>query len=890
MGGAPTGTVTFLFTDVVGSTAAWESHPQQMAEALLLHDEIVRTTIDAHGGHVFATGGDGFAVAFQRADDAVAAAVAAQRSLRSASWPDGRPLTVRMGAHTGDTVEREGDYFGPTVNRAARVMDSANGGQFVITSLTDSLVPSHDPGVATRSLGAHRFKGLDGAIEVVEVVIDGVDDLGSLRRGGGGSTHGLPDHRTSFVGRGRESEQLRAAIADHRLVTVVAPGGSGKTRLVSEVARDLAGDCPDGVWFVDLTEIRDDDAVPATVAADLDLGGALVEGDPLDALARWQAIVILDNCEQVVDGVAELVDDLMSACPDLTLVATSREALAVDGERVVPLGPLGGSEGTEADEAVGLFLARARLVAPDFRPTAEEIAEIAGLCEALDRLPLAIELAAARADRMAVGQIVDGLLSGRRDRRARRRQGRHSDLRSVLAWSTDLLDDVERTVWRRLAVFEGGFTADAVVEVAALPGVPPATVNDVLDGLVDRSLVVRRRTGSGMRHHLLETVRAVAVDELGAAGESDATLERHARWIERWSAAARAEPAVGWLDDPTEIDNQRRALRFLIAEDETHRAVHLLADAITPIVYSGHLAEVDGFAEELRAAVTDDPIVTARLGEIDMIRAEWRGDFVDSHLAGEALRAADVDDRSWAIGTVMVAHHFAAIDPPEARRMIDASVERMGEDRRSILLRAEASVGDGRFDEAIAHQMRAWGVDSVDQVASRVSGPAVDVTMLADLAVSLLLIGRSDEVDSVIAAMENAESISTVRHYPAVFRSAVVAQAGDAGGALDHLADAVASERRSSSPFLATDLCVAAAYVALHADEHEIAHRALSTVEHLGQRTVGAFAWRRWIGDRLRPLAEAGRSTSPDDLGDTPTPRETVDECLRRLRAARVGM
>ena len=236
MGSQPTGTVTFLFTDVVGSTARWEADPTLMAEALALHDEVMRAAIEAHDGHVFATGGDGFAVAFQRADSAVAAAVAAQRSLRTASWPGDRPLAVRMGAHSGDTVERDGDYFGPTVNRAARVMDAANGGQFAITSVTGALVPAYPDGVVARPLGVHRFKGLDGVLDVVEVVIDGADGLGPLRHRGG-RTHGLPDHRTSFVGRGRELTELRAAAAGHRLVTIVAPGGSGKTRLVIELPR-----------------------------------------------------------------------------------------------------------------------------------------------------------------------------------------------------------------------------------------------------------------------------------------------------------------------------------------------------------------------------------------------------------------------------------------------------------------------------------------------------------------------------------------------------------------------------------------------------------------------------------------------------------------------------
>ena len=889
MGSQPTGTVTFLFTDVVGSTARWEADPQLMAGALAVHDEVMRAAIEAHDGYVFATGGDGFAVAFHRADRAVAAAADAQRSLRTAAWPGDQPLAVRMGAHSGDTVERDGDYFGPAVNRAARVMDAANGGQFVVTSVTDALVPRYPDGLVARPLGAHRFKGLDGALEVVEVVIDSADDLGSLRHGGG-RTHGLPDHRTSFVGRAQELIELRAAAAEHRLVTLVAPGGSGKTRLIAELARDLAADHPDGAWFVDLAELRVDDEVPSAVAAALDLGGVMADEDPLTALARWRATIILDNCEQVIDGAAQLTDELLSACPDVTLLATSREALAVDGECVLPLGPLGVRD--DGDEAVGLFLARARLVAPDFRPTPTEIANIAELCETLDRLPLAIELAAARVDRMDISEIADGLLRGRSDRRARRRGGRQGDLRSVLAWSTDRLDDEERAVWRRLAVFEGGFTADAAAAVAAAAVAGPSEavptdVEEVLDGLVDRSLVVRSRTATGMRQQLLETIRAVALEELEAAGELEAALDCHARWVEDWSGVARAAPPTGWLIDPTEVDNQRRALRHLAERGATSRAIGLLADAITPVVFTGHREEADRVADELRLAAPDDPITTARLGEIDMIRAEWRGDFIASHTIAEELRSADTDDRSWAIGTAIVAHHFAALDPSRALRLIDQSVARLGEEPRAIFLRAEAAIGEVQFVEAVDEQLRGWGVGRVEELGPHRLGPAADVTVLSDLAVSLLLLDRLNETESVLATIEEVGLPPTVYHYVPMLRSAVAARRGDITGAVDDLVEAAATERRGSSPFLATDVCVAAAHIAFHADEPEVALFALGVVEQVGQRTLGAFGWRRWLGEQLRPLVAEERATVLRAEGAAVSPRDAVSEALRRLRPAR---
>ena len=873
----PTGTVTFLFTDVVGSTAAWEADPQRMADALAVHDDVLRATFDQHGGYVFATGGDGFAVAFQRADDAVAAGIAGQRGLRDARWPQNSALSVRMGAHTGETVERDGDYFGPAVNRAARVMDAANDDQFVITAVTDALVSSNGTGVATRQLGPHRFKGLEGVVDVVEVVIDGRDDLGALRHGGG-RVHGLPEHRTSFVGRAPELDELRSAIADHRLVTVVAPGGSGKTRLVSQVAHELAVDHPDGVWFVDLADVRNDEDLVAAMAAALDLGGALSDEDTVAALERWRAVLILDNCEQIIDGVAGFADSLLARCQTLTLLATSREALMIDGERVLTLPPLGGSG--DGDEAVALFFARARLVAPDARPDRREVAE---LCDALDRLPLAIELAAARVDRMDIGEIAGSLMRGRADRRSRRRSGRHSDLRSVLGWSTDLLDDDERHLWRRLAVFDGGFSAAAVAAVAADADTAADVVDELLDSLVDRSLVVRYRTGSGMRHRLLVMARAVAHDELSAAGELEVTLDRHARWVEAWSSSVRAALSYGWLDDAGEVGNQRSALRHLIAGGELVRATQLLADAATPLVFGGHQAEVDELAVRLRADAPDDPVVGARLDEIDMIRAEWHGDFITSHQLADSLRSTDLDDRSWVIGTMIAAHHFTVVAPHMASVLIDELIDRVGADPRSTLLLAELALGEARFADAVAQHLRGLGVTRPEEIANPHTAPVADFSVVFELTMALVLVDRLDEAELVVNAMEQLDTLSIVRHHHPTLRSVITAERGDAEAAVELLREALAAERRTFSPFLATDVCVATAHVALRLDRPEVAIFVLGAVAAVGQRTTGAFGWRSLLWKELEQVADDETIAAIRSEGASYTPRDALAEAIRRL-------
>ena len=439
----------------------------------------------------------------------------------------------------------------------------------------------------------------------------------------------------------------------------------------------------------------------------------------------------------MIDGAAQLADELLSACPDITLLATSREALAVDGERVLPLGPLGGRD--EGDEAVGLFLARARLVAPDFRPSPTELADIAELCETLDRLPLAIELAAARVDRMEILQIADGLLRGRSDRRARRRGGRQGDLRSVLAWSTDLLDDDERAVWRRLAVFEGGFTAEAGPAVAAGIGDGSGDVEGVLDGLVDRSLVVRGRTprvcgttcsrrcapspSRSWRQRASRRRRSIATPMGGGlvGGGSRSAGDRVVGRSHRGRQPATGTPAL----DRTGRDRPGdRAARRCDHPDRVHRPPGggRPGRRRTPPGRAGR-SDHHGAARRGR----HDPSGVARATSSPPTRPQ------------KELRSADADDRSWAIGTAIVAHHFAGADPPRAGDWSTSrspgsgrNLERCSSAPRPRSVRAE-------FAEAADEQLRGWGIDRVDELTPSVLGPAVDVTVLSDLAVSLLL-------------------------------------------------------------------------------------------------------------------------------------------------------
>jgi len=510
--------VTFLFTDIEGSTGLWEAAPEAMRLALARHDEIVRSCIEARGGYVFATGGDGFAAAFQRAGDALGAAVEAQAGLGSEYWPREAPIRVRMGLHTGEVEERGGNYFGPAVNRAARMMASGHGGQVLCSSVTAGLVDD----VVLVDLGEHRLPDLSAPQRLFQV---GPGVFLPPRSIDTFSTN-LPVVWTDLIGRDSDIGELSGLLDGHRLVTLTGTGGVGKTRLALAVAAEAGSRFPDGCWLVELAPVAVADEVPRAVASAVGAPVTDVRG-----LARYlgerRMLIVLDNCEHLLDATAGLVEAVLASGPEPFVLATSREQLGIMGEiayRVRSLAlPDADAEvaGAGAADAVRLFVERAAAGSGGFVLDAGNTRPVIEICRHLDGIPLAIELAAARVRAQPPSEIAASL--GERLGWSRRAQERHRTLQATIDWSHDLLNDEGRAVFRRLAVFPATFDLAAARAVA---DGEYDVVESVLR-LVDRSLV--QYDPADGRYRLLETLRQYGEDRLREAGETDQTYERHAR-------------------------------------------------------------------------------------------------------------------------------------------------------------------------------------------------------------------------------------------------------------------------------------------------------------------------------------------------------------------------
>jgi len=562
-----------LFTDIEGSTRRWEADADAMRVALAAHDEVLRTAIEAHGGWLFKHTGDGVCAAFASPRSAVDAAVAAQRALQ---------LPVRMGIATGEAELRGADYFGAVLNRAARIMAAGHGGQILLAESTAVLLS----GVDLLDLGTHELRDLPRPQRVVQLCHPDLrNEFPPLRTPKSVGAHNLPVQLTSFVGRGAQMTNLEKLLVDNRLVTLTGAGGAGKTRLAVEIAARIAAEFGDGVWYVDLAPLTDPDLVPIAVARALGLPDQPGRST-MDTLARFvrdrQMLVVLDNCEHLLDACAELVVALLGAAPGLTVLATSREPVGVTGEATWRVPSL-----SLRDEAIELFAERARLVQTDFTVTDNNAATVAQICGRLDGMPLAIELAAARVRALSLLEIVDSLhdrfrlLTGGARTAVRRQQ----TLRASVDWSHALLSEPERVLFRRLAVFLGGFDLDAARAVAG-GEVERYQVLDQLTLLVDKSLVVATDSGGRTRYRLLETVRQYAAEKLGESGEADAVRSRHRDYYTALAALldtpARTDYKQRLKQAETEIDNLRAAFGWSRENSDNELAL-ALASSLQPL-------------------------------------------------------------------------------------------------------------------------------------------------------------------------------------------------------------------------------------------------------------------------------------------------------------------
>ena len=579
----PTGTVTLLLADVEGSTRLWETQPDQMKAAVARLDQTLSDAVATHHGvrPVEQGEGDSFVIAFARAADAVGCAIELQRSPLA-------PIKLRIGVHTGDVQLRdEGNYIGPTINRAARLRDLAHGGQTVISGATEPLVVEQLPAdVALIDLGSHPLRDLPRPERVVQLCHPDLhNDFPPLRTVNSVAAERLPIQLTSFIGRQAEMNDIREALTDNRLVTLTGAGGAGKTRLAVQVAANMATEFADGVWYVDLAPITDPDVVAPTVARAVGLPDQ--PGQPtMDVLRRFirdrQMLILLDNCEHLLDASAELVTGLLAGCPALTLLTTSREPIGVAGElswRVPSL--------ALADEAIELFSDRARRTRPDFRVTADNAQTVTEICRRLDGLPLAIELAAARIRALSPTEILHSLhdrfrlLVGGARTAVRRQQ----TLRASVDWSHALLSEPEQVLFRRLAVFFGGFGLDAAQAVAG-GDVERFQILDQLTLLVDKSLLVAEDSRDETRYRLLETVRQYAQEKLGDSREGNDARTRHRDHYTAMAAlldapaAVEYERRIEWAE--TEIDNLRAAFAWSRESADTDFAL-TLASSLQPL-------------------------------------------------------------------------------------------------------------------------------------------------------------------------------------------------------------------------------------------------------------------------------------------------------------------
>ncbi len=697
----PRGTVAFLFTDIEGSTRAWEQQRPVMARAVARHDALLAEAVAAQGGVLFKHVGDAVQAAFHAPAAAVAAATAAQRALAAEAWPaETGPLRVRMGVHQGDAQPSPpGDYNQiPCLNRLSRLMSAGYGGQVLISSAVREAVADAWPaGAALRDLGEHRLRDLLGPERIWQLDIAGLPTTFPPIKTLEGNPGNLPVLLAPLLGREQELAEIRRILQTPttRLLTLLGPGGVGKTHLSQQAAADLLDDYPGGVWFVSLDEVRDPGRFLPALAAALGVregGGLDLQGALHGWLAGRKALLLLDNLEQVV-AAAPVIAALLAAAPRVRILATSRHRLGIGAERLLPIEPL---VGALAEDAVQLFAQRAQQVLPGFTLTPENRPAVAAICARLDGLPLALELAAAQMRFRTLAELgadlerrFDLLVDGRREAAARQRS-----LAATIAWSYDLLSpEQQQQFFRRLAVFAGGWSREAAAALAP----EPDALSRLLD-LADASLVRRDALGETSRWSMLESVRAYAREELQRAGETDEVQQRHAAWClalareaEQGLRGAAQEAWLARLD--LEHDNLRAALRWLLDGGQWADALHMAAALGAYWQTRGFLAEGRQWLEAALAApatARDTPAGLAAMIEAGMLAWE-QGDIPSSanwlQQAQAAATAQGDQGRSAAVlcNLAALALHEGNLAAAEARyREALALAEAIGDVERSV--------------------------------------------------------------------------------------------------------------------------------------------------------------------------------------------------------------
>jgi predicted ATPase/class 3 adenylate cyclase len=789
---------TFLFTDIAGSTRLWEEQAAAMGVALAQHDALLRSSIEDHGGLVIKSTGDGMMAVFKDPLAAVEAAIDAQRALRDAAWGETGPLRVRMALHAGVAQERDGDYFGPALNRVARILAIGHGGQVICSAVAAVLARDRLPSdVELIDLGSHRLRDIDRPEQVYQVAVDDLPRSFPPLRSLSTRRSNLPLQLTSFVGRERELDEIAELIGRHRLVTLIGTGGTGKTRLMIEAAGRLLDRYRDGVWLAELAPLGDPSQIPSEVARSL--GVPETPGTPaLDTvtsfLAEKRLLLLLDNAEHLVDGVARLAERLLAGAPGLDVLTTSREALAVPGEAVVQLqslscpamrhARLGTVEAAldldqaAASEAVRLFVERAVAVDPSFDLTVANVGSVAEICQRLDGIPLAIELAAARVSAMSPDDIAlrlgdrFRLLAGGRRTAVPRQQTLHA----LIDWSWDLLTDDDRQLLRRLSVFTGGWTVPMAAQIVG-DGPEPVDPVDLMDGLsrlVDRSLVIADR-GASTRYRMLETIRQYAREKLIAAGEAPALSDRHLEVFAAFAIEAerplQGPTMVDWLDRlDAELDNLGAALEWGLEADPwtaVRMANALLAYWNVRVMSEDNehriAAAVDIARERVVERADADPdeqaLAGRLLGNAARLWAMWGHADIGLPWARDALALADVSGdpttRMLALGGLALASIFsgeAGRGGVDVRPMFaEASdlAEQVGETWFLTLSAGFAGASLGVFEPEAGAALLERGIEAAHRSGSPYAIAAVSIAQGRAL-------GRAGRTDAAVEAFNRA--------------------------------------------------------------------------------------------------------------------------------------
>jgi predicted ATPase/class 3 adenylate cyclase len=664
----PTGTVTFLFTDIEGSTKLWEQYPEAMKAALAKHDSILKEAIESNHGHIIKTTGDGVHAVFGTAMDGVKSAIDAQRELIMQN-AEGRmqnsefniphsafALKVRMGLHTGEAELRDGDYYGGALNRAARIMSAGHGGQVLISDITAQVVREHLPAdISLLDMGEHHLKGLLRAEKLYQVVAADLQKEFPALNSIPTATNNLPTQLTSFIGREREMTEAAKRLASARLLTLIGPGGTGKTRLSIQLGTQMLPNFTDGVWFIELAPLADPELILQTVASALGVRAQV--GMPLmnivtDYLRGKNLLLVFDNCEHLVEASAQLADEFLHNAPSIKIIASSREALGIAGETVYRVPSLGlpkqapaSREAALGFESVQLFVERASAANPKFQLTDENASHIAQICSRLDGIPLALELAASRVSAFTPEQIAKRL-----DDRFRLLTGgsrtalpRQQTLRALIDWSYDILSQPECLLLRRLSVFAGGWVFEAAEAMFN-----DMDVLELLPQLVNKSLVTMDDEGDEPRYRLLETVRQYARDKLMESGEAEQMRNRHLDYFVQLTENAEQEllegSALRWIIRlEAESDNLRAAFEWGMETNVT--AVLMMAHSLQYFWYrrgyetegrkwiAQALEQIQGLPAVEGEASRQRMLVTAKAWQAISFLATSQGDFSNATTA-----------------------------------------------------------------------------------------------------------------------------------------------------------------------------------------------------------------------------------------------------------------